>query len=233
MGEGHATRATERLIALWDPGSIVVVGIAAGIHDDLRVGDVHVAPQAVEYMQDAKAAPTVAGGFAIAPGAPAYRADPALLAAVRRFEFSQREAYQRWVSDGIADLEQLVPESIARGRLLIGNLVRREVRLITDGHVATGPVVGATTAFSAWIRSHDRNAKSLEMESAAVLLAAQTRHHPKRALAIRGISDFGDDRKQALDQLGGGSLRQYAMRNAVRLLLALLDEGALTLQNPR
>ena len=35
------------------------------------------------------------------------------------------------------------------------------------------------------------------MESAAVLLAAQARHDPARALAIRGISDFGDDRKQA------------------------------------
>jgi len=29
------------------------------------------------------------------------------------------------------------------------------------------------SAFSAWIRSHDRNVKSLEMESAAVLMAAQ------------------------------------------------------------
>lgn len=226
MGEAHATRVTERLIALWDPGSVVVVGIAAGVHDDLRVGDVHVAPQAVEYMQDAKAAATASGGFTIVPGAPAYRADYALLAAVRRFEFSESASYRRWLNDGHIDLEALVPDASARDRLFASDLVRRDPRLLADGHVATGPVVGASAAFSAWIRTHDRNIKALEMESAAVLLAAQTRSAPKRALAIRGISDYGDDRKQALDGIGGGTLRRYAMRNAVRLLLALLDAGS-------
>ena len=72
MGQGHAVRVTERLITLWDPSSIVVVGVTGGVHDDLRVGDVHVPPQAVEYIQDAKAAPTAAGGFAIVPG-PSFR----------------------------------------------------------------------------------------------------------------------------------------------------------------
>jgi nucleoside phosphorylase len=225
MGEAQAARVTERLIALLDPGSIVVVGVTGGVHDDLRVGDVHVPPQAVQYIQDAKAAPTSAGGFAIVPGAPAYRADYALLAAVRSFEFSHEAAYQRWLGDGRADLATLLPAA-ARDRLFKKNLVRPDVRLLADGHVATGPVVGAAAAFSAWIRSHDRNVKSLEMESAAVLLAAQNRHAPRRALAIRAISDLGDHRKQALDQLGGGALRQYAMRNAVRLLFALLDAGA-------
>ncbi len=237
MGEQQAIRVTERLIALWHPGSIVVVGITGGVHDDLRVGDVHVPSQAVEYIQDAKAVATVSGGFAIVPGAPAYHADFALLGAVRRFEFGHRDAHQRWIHDGRADFAALIPDAPSRARLVAKNLVRSEVRLLADGHVATGPVVGAAAAFCAWIRSHDRNVKSLEMESAAVLLAAQTRHDPKRAIAIRGISDFGDKRKQALDRIGEGSLRQYAMRNAVRLLFALLDadewprDGAS--QNPR
>ncbi len=70
------------------------------------------------------------------------------------------------------------------------------------------------------------------MESAAVLLAAQTRSEPKRALAIRGISDKGDADKKKLDDLEDGVLRRYAMRNAVRLLWALLEAKALP-QNPR
>jgi nucleoside phosphorylase len=226
MGQGHAVRVTERVIPLWDPASIVTVGVTGGVHDDLRVGDVHVPAQAVEYMQDAKASPTEAGGFAIVPGPPAYRPDFALLDLVRAFEFTHPDAYQRWLGDGRADLASLVPNAAARDKLFDKNLVRPDVRLLADGHVATGPVVGAAAAFSAWIRSHDRNVKSLEMESAAVLLAAQTRHDPRRALAIRAISDLGDQRKKALDRLGGGALRQYAMRNAVRLLFALLDAGA-------
>jgi nucleoside phosphorylase len=236
-GEVQAARVTERLVALLGPGSVVVIGITGGVHDDLRVGDVHVPPQAVEYIQDGKAAPTASGGFAVAPGAPAYRADFALLAAVRRFKNSYPDAYERWLGDGRADLATLISDTAVRHRLFAEDLVRPDVRLLADGYVATGPVVGAAAAFSAWIRSHNREVKSLEMESAAVLLTAQARHNPKRALAIRGISDFGDDRKQALDRIGGGSLRQYAMRNAVRLLFALLDAGAWPkesgTQNPR
>ena len=65
-----------------------------------------------------------------------------------------------------------------------------------------------------------------------MLLAAQTRTMPKRALAIRGISDLGDDRKKELDAIEDGLLRRYAMRNAVRLLWALMDAEALP-RNPR
>ena len=238
MGQEQAVRVTERLITLWDPRSIVVVGVTGGVHDDLRVGDVHVPAQAVAYMQDGRATSMTAGGFAIVPGAPAYRADYALIAAVRAFEFSHAEAHRRWMGEGRADLATLIPDAAARDPLFAQQLVRPDVKLLADGHVATGPVAGVAEGFSAWIRSHDWNVKSLEMESAAVLLAAQTRHAPKRALAIRGISDLGDARKHALDRMGGESLRQYAMRNAVRLLFALLDtrawpkEGAL-LPNPR
>ncbi|MDI1451401.1 hypothetical protein [Polyangium sp. 6x1] len=234
MGEAQATRVTERIIALHQPESLVVVGIAAGVHDDLRAGDVYVPPQAVQYMQDAKASPKKRkpSEFTLVPGAPAHRADHALLDAVRNFEFKHPDLYRRFRADCAADLQALVTDAATRDRLFDENLMRREVTLLADGHVATGPVVGAATAFSAWIRTHDRNVKALEMESAAVLLAAQTRGTPKRAIAIRGISDYGDKRKKTLDQIGGGALRKYAMRNAVRLLWALLDAGALP-RNPR
>ena len=42
-------------------------------------------------------------------------------------------------------------------------------------------------------------------------------------LVLRGISDFGDDRKKELDAIGAGDLRRYAMGNAVRFLWGLLD----------
>jgi nucleoside phosphorylase len=234
MGESQATRVTERLIARWQPDCVVVVGITAGVHDDLRVGDIHVPPQAVQYMQDAKASPKKGkrGEFTLVPGAPAYRADFALLDAVRNLEFQHADVHRRFRADCAADLEALITDPATRERLWTDDLVRREPTLLADGHVATGPVVGAAAAFSAWIRTHDRNVKSLEMESAAVLLAAQAQGSPKRALAIRGISDYGDERKKKLDKVGGGALRKYAMRNAVRLLWALLDAKALPL-NPR
>lgn len=245
-GEVAATQVTERLIRGFNPASILSVGIAAGVHDDLRVGDVHVPLQAVEYLQDAKASPKSAmkeakrtakrtapavDDFALTPGALAARADFTFIEAVQNLEFMHPEVHSGFRAACAADLRTLVQDDKARERLFHKNLVRREVALLADGHVATGPVVNVADAFTAWIRSHHRNVKSLEMESAAVLRAAQNRREPKRALAIRGISDYGDPRKRALDGIGGGSLRKYAMRNAVRLLFALLDTEALP-RNP-
>jgi nucleoside phosphorylase len=229
MGSTQASLFTERLTARLDPGVILSIGIAGGVND-LLAGDVHVPPQAVEYIQDAKASPAGPGGFAIVPGAPAYRADFALLKAARGFEFNHPAAHAAWVAACADDLVELLPDDVKRSALIAERNIRSKVALLTDGHVATGPIVGAAKAFSNWIRSHDRQVKSLEMESAAVLLAAQTRTEPKRALAIRGISDFGDEHKKELDQKGDGVLRRYAMRNAVRLLWALLDVNALPLR---
>jgi nucleoside phosphorylase len=232
MGESQAAVFTERLISILDPGILLSIGIAGGVHDDLRAGDVHVPSQAAQYMQDSKAAPTADGGFAIVPGAPAYRADFALLKAARGFEFHHAAEHTRWQAECAADLALLLTDGAKRESLVTDKLVRDRVKLLADGHVATGPVVGAAAAFTAWIRSHDRNVKSLEMESAAVLLAAQTRSEPKKALAIRGISDGGNDRKKEHDALGEGVLRKYGMRNAMRFLLALLDAEVLP-RNPR
>ena len=151
---------------------------------------------------------------------------------MRGFEFRHRAEHATWVADCAADLVALLPDAAKRSGLVADEKVRGEVRLLADGHVATGPVVGAARAFSDWIRIHDRNVKSLETESAAVLLAAQNRTESKRALAIRGISDFGDEHKKELDKQGDGVLRSYAMRKAVRLLWALLDVGAFPHRSP-
>ena len=99
---------------------------------------------------------------------------------------------------------------------------------ITDAHLASGPVVGAAQQFTEWLRSkRDRNLKALEMESAGLMAAAVRRVEPARTLIIRGISDYGDKRKEQLDKVGEGALRRYAMRNATRLLFHLLETGVL------
>lgn len=229
MGRAQAGRVAERMIDQWRPKSIVVMGIAAGIHEDLRVGDVYVPSQANEYMQDAKAVPNRKSQtqFVLVPGAPSRRADYALMDAVRNLEFGAPSIYRDFVSTCKEDLEQLLQDRTKREELVAKNLIRSNVAVLADGHVATGEVVGAAKAFTKWIRGNDRNVKALEMESAGVFMSAQEQGTVTRALAIRGISDYGDERKKTLDEIGRGALRKYAMRNAVRLLWALLDANAL------
>jgi nucleoside phosphorylase len=227
MGEMEAARITERHIGLFDPESVISIGISGGVHDDLRVGDVYVPTQAVQYIQGGKASPTDDGGFIIRPGADVSRVDDHLHTETIGFKFNHKTAYRQWRDDCRKDFEALLTDPAIRERLIAKDLVRRDVALLAEGHEASGPVVSGASAFSAWIQSHDRNVKAVDMECAAVVRAAEARKHRKRALVIRGISDYGDPRKKELDAIGGGSLRKYAMRNAVRLLWALLDAGTL------
>jgi tetratricopeptide (TPR) repeat protein/nucleoside phosphorylase len=231
MGQAQAGVFTERFIAALDPAMIVSMGIAGGLND-LCAGDVHVPSQAVEYLQDAKAAGIAGGGFAIMPGAPAYRVDYALLRPARALEFDHPAAFRAWRADAARDLAVLLPDAAKRAALLAGGDVREEVVVLADGHVATGPVVGAARAFADWIRSHDRNVKSLEMEASAVVLAATTRGNRRPAFILRAISDLGDERKKELDGKSNGVLRRWAMNNAVRYLWTLLDVGALPRATP-
>ena len=229
MGEMEAARVTERQITVFDPAAVISIGISGGCHGDLRVGDVYVPQQAVQYLQDAKALPAERGGFHIAPGPPSVQPEFDIYTKASGFDLNHPRLYGRWREDCRRDLEALLPDASVRERLFAEDLVRPEVALVTTGHEASGPVVGAAEAFTTWIRSFERNIKAVDMETAAVLATARSRHPAKPALAIRGISDYGDDRKAKLDAIGSGSLRRYAMRNAVRLLWALLDAEALPL----
>jgi hypothetical protein len=55
------------------------------------------------------------------------------------------------------------------------------------------------------------------------MAAAWDAVRPVQTLVLRAISDFGDERKAALDQINGGAFRRYAIRNAIHLLWHFLD----------
>ncbi|APR86270.1 Hypothetical protein A7982_11619 [Minicystis rosea] len=233
MGETEAARVTERQITIFKPACVVNIGISGGIHKDVRVGDVFVPSHVEQYMQDAKSTPTEQGGFAIVPGAP--QVEPSYEAYTRAsgFELSHEALFDAWRTEAKADLARLLPDEEKRSKLWATDMVRAEAEILTNGHEACGPVVGAAVAFSEWIRRFNRNIKGLDMESFAVLKVARSREPAVAALVIRGISDYGDHRKEQLDAIGGGALRKYATRNAVRFLWALLDAGALPHASPR
>jgi nucleoside phosphorylase len=205
-----------------------MLGIAAGSHSDVRVGDVVIASQVDNYLDSAKAQPGQApGAFEFSLGGKAYQADFDFLTQVRNFEFVQLQAFTHWHQASARDLTELVPKEKVRTALVEKGLVRGTPSMM-DAHLASGPVVGAAQQFTEWLRkSRDRNLKALEMESAGLMDAAMKRVEPARTLIIRGISDYGDQRKKQLDKVGEGALRRYAMRNATRLLFQLMETGVL------
>ncbi len=197
--------------------------IAAGIDDDVKLGDVIVADSVGRYLDRAKVVDAGTDAFEFRPGGDAFPSSQDLVRSAQNLEFAHPQVYQGWQEAGRADLAAAVPqwqELCDKGWL-------DPAPAYVAGAIASGPVVAAAQSFVAWVRSTNRKYLALEMESGGLLAAVYSRADPTRSLVLRGISDFGDARKPELDAIGAGGLRRVAMRNAVRLLWSLLEAGEL------
>jgi hypothetical protein len=96
--------------------------------------------------------------------------------------------------------------------------------------LASGPDVAAAEAFVRWLRSRrDRNLKGLEMESGGFVADVWRSIEQRRSLVLRGISDYGDERKKQLEREYKGAIRRYAIHNAAQLLSTILTTVGLPL----
>lgn len=223
MGTGDAQLAADRALARWRPRVAVWVGIAAGIHKDVRLGDVIVPDQIDGYDANLKAVDAAGGGYKFEERGEVFRADHALVQAVQNLPFAHKAAFDSW---GRACAGELAAELAGARKPPAVNIVR-DVPEIKVGHIASGSIVGAAKAFTARLRERDASFIGLEMETAGLSRAAYKRATSVPVLALRGVSDFGDGRKAKLDGVGQGAFRRVAMRNATRLLLTLVELGIL------
>ena len=224
MGPTDAGLASERFLNRRGPRTIVLLGIAAGIHDDVRLGDIVLATDVGRYLERAKVVDD-GESFEIHPGGDSFPCSRDLVRATQDLEFAHAPLYQSWREEGGNDLAGCV-SSDSLEQLRTRNWVHEKPAFVL-GPIASGPVVAASAAFVAWVRSTNRNYLGLEMESGGMMSAVYSRSDATRTLVLRGVSDFGDERKKDLDAVGQGGLRRYAMRNAVRLLWSLMDAGVL------
>ncbi len=221
MGPDKAALAAERFIIRRRPKSIVMLGIAAGVDDDVKLGDVVVGTHVAKYLDRSKAVEGEGETFDIQPGGESYPCSEHLIQAARNLEFAHDKIYRDWIRRGREDRKKTIPRENAlklRGK----NWLRERPRF-EYGPIASGPVVAASGNFLAWLKKVNRNYLALEMESGGVLAAIYGRSDPRRSLVLRGISDFGDKRKKMFDKIGKGGIRAYAMKNAIRLLWSFLD----------
>ena len=223
-GPEDTALAVDRFLNRRKPRTIVMLGIAAGIHDDVKLGDVVVANSVGRYLKDAKVVDgATAETFEIRPGGDAFPPSPDLVKATQHLKFARPSVYKKWQEVGQKHLAESIPAHKAlQKKNWLGT-----APVYVAGTLASGPVVAAAKSFLDWVRSIHRKYLALEMESGGMLAAVYSRADPTRSLVLRGISDFGDDRKKDLDAIGGGGLRRYAMGNTVRLLWGLLEAGEL------
>lgn len=216
MGTERAGIMTERLIKKYRPSAVVNIGIAAGIDNDVKLCDVVVAAQVDNYAAFSKALPGKKRGtmdFSLS-GDP-FKADHFLTTRVADLELGFEQQYRQFEEEVSMEYNK----SISVLQTLIDRGLMRQSAKILEVRVASGPAVSQSSLFNEWLKQHrDRSLKSLEMESAGVALAVHLQKTQGRALILRGISDFGDERKKELDGIEEGLLRRLAARNALRVL---------------
>jgi len=226
MGETEAGLLTGGVLREHGPETLVWLGIGAGIDEDVRVGDVVAATEVESYAQDAKAGeadPPAKFTFHLA--GQTYRPSKDLVKQVKNLRFAHAEAFADWQTTACEKLPGEVSEDVL-GTLRKERLVR-ERPAIHEGPVASGPFVGATKEFCDWVKTMNRKFLVLEMESGGFLAAVSAATMPAHSLVLRGVSDYGDERKHQLDRIGHGVLRRWAMANAAGLLWKLLEAGVL------
>jgi nucleoside phosphorylase len=228
MGIAEAQLAADRALTRWRPSLIVNIGIAASLHDDIKLGDVLVADQVDAYDANLKAVSTEEGGWELQHRGAVFHGDHLLLQMVKQFRFTHRKQYEAWRNQGASLLDKSVPKYKASELKNIGVLYEHPTLHV--GHLASGSVVGAATGFTTFLKSRDATIRVLEMEAAGMTRAAVKRTQQVPWLIIRGVSDFGDERKSEMDATGVGSLRRMAMLNAINIMLSLVRNGMLKSQ---
>ena len=219
MGPLPAAQRTEKLLRFADVELLVVLGLAGGLDDKVKLGDVVVASEICEFLAESKAVPARGGkGFRLKYSGRRWPLNYRLREAVNNFSLCG----SAFSEDYRAELRELY-ESL--------RIPRQQRRLGSEspdyhvGHIASGDIVGAAEAFAVELLGIDRKFLALEMEAAGVAKTAHDRNTAKKLLVVRGISDFADERKTSLDVQARGNWRLYAMTCAARFLAGLLRWG--------
>ncbi|MBV9770733.1 MAG: hypothetical protein JOZ32_14255 [Bryobacterales bacterium] len=209
QGGGSMQDATGYLIRHWAPATVVLIGIAGALSDDVRIGDVVVATGVYDYAHQRKATDAPSGGVEYKSAGDSSPTSERLTKIVQHltgnliFHGRSEITDEKWVD------------------LLRGGTVRSQPSILS-GLVASGATLSDSENFNADVLKGHRKALCIEMESLG-FMKAYNLLRPGRViepLILRGISDRAKNKAQT-DQVGDGALRRYACRNALDCLFAL------------
>src|SRR5262245_46227208 len=227
MGNVRAASVTSLVLREWKPKDVVVIGIAGSLSNDFEPGDVFIPDSVIDYLANSASSGEETLWTFVTSGN-AFQTSPRLLNNFEFFPHTHPAEYGRWEMDAAQARAQLIQEPIDQAMTSAGLAMRGKCRLFAgdDLKLASGPTVGKGTAFVKWLmREVDRKFAAMEMESAGVHDAALIRTPAPRTMAIRGISDYADERKEKVEQNAKGMFRELAARNAVSLFVRGVEAG--------
>ncbi|OAN54973.1 TIR domain-containing protein [Sphingobium sp. TCM1] len=227
MGNTHSANVVSLLIEKLKPSNVVVVGIAGSLSNDMEPGDVFIPDSINEYLANS-ATHGEAGQWTFTTSGNNFQTSVRLLNRLQLFAHTCKVQYQAWQNDTRQLRKALISEA-TEDALAAANLnTRGACKLYAgdDRKLASGPAVGKGKAFVDWItREVDRKVAAMEMESAGVYDAALVRTPAPRTVAIRGISDYADARKEQIESTAKGQFRALSAKNAVALFIRAVEAG--------
>jgi nucleoside phosphorylase/tetratricopeptide (TPR) repeat protein len=227
MGITRAASVISPVIIKSKARNVVVLGIAGSISNDLQPGDVFIPDSVNEYLANsATEGKKVTWLFQTSGNH--MPTNPRLLNRFQMFQSSQKEFYDKWFGDCSTRFAPLVNGEIQKTLVKAGINLRPEINLLAgdDKKLASGPAVGKGKAFIEWIRQEvDRKVAAIEMESAGIYDATFIHTPAPRVIAIRGISDFADERKVLIEDAAKDQFRSVSLKNAFSLLMHGIKAG--------
>jgi nucleoside phosphorylase len=215
MGHAAAAAATDELLERFDLGAVVCLGIAGSLSTDMPLGEVCYSGKIIDTYEN-NAVKDVDGDLAgmTVQFSPVFFDTSQTTTLGMNFVRTQPElkaAYQAWQDEC---------RTLSHARLPGGLVVDGETYLVKppcslNGTIATG-MVSKSEVYNKAIRAIERKTLAIETEAGAVF--RQAKAAGIEAIAIRGISDFADENKSALEQSTKGAVREIAARNAASFL---------------
>jgi nucleoside phosphorylase len=227
MGNVRAASITSVVLREWKPNDVVVIGIAGSISNDLEPGDVFIPDSVVDYLANS-ASQGEKGLSTFVTSGNAFQTSLRLLNNFEFFADTHPQEYSKWEADAFQARGRLIQGSIEEAMASAGLPTRGKCQIYAgdDLKLASGPTVGKGTAFVKWLtREVDRKFAAMEMESAGVHDATLIRTPAPRTIAIRGISDYADERKAKVEKNAKGKFRELAAHNAASLFVRGVEAG--------
>jgi len=227
MGNTRSANITSAIIEKLRPADVVVLGIAGSLTSDLEPGDVFIPDSVNEYLANA-ASKGKGKVWTFETSGNHFLTSVRLLNRFQLFAHTHKAHYGRWLDETVQRRAALIQRPVQEAIAAAGLVMRGECRLYAgdDRKLASGPAVGKGKAFLEWLTKEvDRKVAAMEMESAGVYDAAIIRTPAPRTMAIRGISDYADDRKDKIETSAKGLFRELAAKNALSLLFCGIEAG--------
>lgn len=217
MGKTHAAASTAWMLARYEAGILVGLGIAGSLSGDMRLGDVCYTGSIVDVLDNAKMVdvgdePTAAD----AELSPTHYNTPRVFEQAFSFIRTQphlRPAYEAWQRERASVAASLVPLPVPSPD---GDDERLAEPRSKNGVIVCG-MVSKSKIYNEKLRAIDRALLAIETESGGVFAqAGATRGTP--VITIRGISDYADKDKKKLETVSKGGVRRLGASNAASFL---------------